>query len=367
MLNIVILAGGSGTRLWPLSKKNNPKQFVRFKNNQHSLFQMTINRIKKLDPHNMIIVCNKDHFTIVQQQIEEVNDNINNINNKISKIKIITEPISRNTAPPIAVICNMFNVNDNINDNINNNSNNIILVIPSDHIFDDDLFIKTIKENIHLTNYGIVLFGIKPTYPEIGYGYIEFEDNNIIKFIEKPKYEKALEYTKDGKHLWNSGVFLFTQNIMSTEFKMYAPDIWEPINDYMKIKIDDGNTFDIMHLDNTLYENLRNISIDYAIMEHHKSGKIIKYNGKWNDIGSFKALHSICEKDKNGNVIDIIANGNIKIINTNNCYIKSDKKNIAVIGVDNLSIIEYQDCLLITNNDQCQSVKNVVVEFEKIQ
>lgn len=350
---------------------------------------MTINRIKRLNPYNVIIVCNKDHLAIVQQQIEEVN-----INNEIAKIKIITEPVLRNTAPPIAVICNIFNADDNLNDNINNNindninnnvnnnvndnvdenvnnnisnnSDNIILVVSSDHIFDDDMFIKTIKENIYLANYGIVLIGIKPTYPEIGYGYIEFEDENIIKFIEKPKYDKALEYTKDGKHLWNSGVFLFKQNIMSAEFKMYAPDIWEPINDYMKkVKIDNKKIFDIMHLDNTLYEGLRNISIDYAIMEHHKSGKIIMYNGTWNDIGSFRALHSICEKDKNGNVIDITDNGKIKIINTNNCYIKSDKKNIAIIGVDNLSIIEYQDCLLITNNDQCQSVKNVVVEFEK--
>lgn len=340
MLTVVILAGGSGTRLWPLSRKKIPKQFLLLTSDRYTMLQLTINRIMNLKYDRLIIICNKDHDFILQQQINDLG--INNEN-----VFIITEPLPRNTAPPIAIICKMSNIDD------------IILIIPSDHVFDDDLFTDTIKQGIKLTNEGIVTFGIGPTYPETGYGYIEYNNNNndIIKFIEKPNITNATEYVIDGKYLWNSGVLLFNCGIMINEFKLHANDIWEDVDNYLNNKNFINN---VLNLEKNFFEKLRNISIDYAIMEQHTHGKVIKYNGKWNDIGSFKSLHNELPKEQNNNFLD----GDIQILNTTNCYIKSHTVT-ATIGVDNLIIVNTPDCLLVSNKNECQNIKQIVSELEK--
>lgn len=340
MFTILILAGGSGTRLWPLSRKEHPKQFLSLTDNKYTMLQQTIIRVMNLEPDRIIIICHKMHNLIVQQQINDLKINTKNI-------FIITEPLSQNTAPPIAIICKLSYDNDTI------------LVLPSDHVFDDKLFINTIKQGMELINQGIVIFGVKPTYPEIGYGYIEYYNNNVVKFIEKPNIVKAIEYFTDGKHLWNTGVFLFNCNIMINEFKLYAHDIWDNVDSNLNDKIFINN---ILHIEQNFYENLRNISIDYAIMEHHNNGKVIKYDGKWNDIGSFKSLYAELPKNNNNNYID----GDVQAIDTTNCYIKSNVTTVT-IGINNLVIFNTSDCLLVANIDECHKLRQVAVEFEKRQ
>lgn len=339
MFSIVILAGGLGTRLWPLSCKKFPKQFLLLTNDKYTMLQLTINRAMKLKPDNIIIVCNKEHDRIVKQQIDNLG-----IDKQI--VYIITEPIPRNTAPAIAVVCKIL-------------QSDTILVIPSDHVFDDDLFVNIIKQGIELINEGIVTFGVKPTYAETGYGYIEHNNNNIIKFIEKPNISNTIKYLNDGKHLWNSGVFLFNRNIMIDEFKLYANDIWESVDNYLNNKIFVDN---VLNLGEIFFRNLRNISIDYAIMVHHSNGKILLYDGRWNDIGSFKSLHNELPKEDNNNYMD----GNIQIIDTNNCYIKSHTVT-ATIGIENLIVVNTPHCLLVANSDKCQNIRQIVNELEEKQ
>lgn len=338
MLNVVIMCGGNGTRLWPLSREKLPKQFLNLTDKHHTMFQLTCLRIKDLNYETLFVICNEEHMFIVEQQLTEL---------QITNFKLIGEPFGKNTCSAIATACILSNQDTNL------------LVMSSDHIWNDNIFINSVKKGLELIEEGIVVFGIKPFYPETGYGYLHYSDNNLIKFVEKPSEEIANLYLDSGNYLWNSGNFLFSNKIMTTELTTHAKDI------YNNVLITLDNSGDLtkqqIKLNKEYFKEVRDESIDYAIMEFHKTGKVISYNDYWSDIGSFKSLHEHLEKDKNKNVLD----GDIKCIDTHNSFIKSENKLITTIGINNLVIIDTRDTLFIADKERSQDVKLIVKELKK--
>lgn len=344
-LNIVILCGGSGSRLWPLSRKYLPKQFLALTDNNLTMFQLTCQRVQQLNYHQLYIICNQDHLFLAEQQLQELH---------ISNYNLISEPFGRNTAPAIAVACQIID------------PESYILVLSSDHLYQEDEFINSINQGLQLTDSGIVFFGIMPTYPETGYGYIHFKDQQLISFIEKPNQQLAQQYLDSGDYLWNSGNFLFSNQEMTKQFKIHCPQIWSDISFTLinsgpiinkKLQIQAEFFTDV---------NPNDLSIDFAVMEHLNSSRVVKYQGLWSDIGSFKSLYDQKlqqlkpkEKDSNNNVFE----AEVYNLETNNCFIKSDKL-VATIGLDNLMIIDTSDSLLVADLNKSQDIKKIVKNLE---
>jgi len=337
MLNIVILCGGSGTRLWPLSRENLPKQFLNLTDKKYTMFQLTCMRVKDLNYQTLFIVCNEEHMFLAKQQLEELN---------ITNFKLIGEPFGKNTCAAIATTCILSSPECNL------------LVMSSDHMWDDKLFTHSINKGLELIEEGIVVFGIKPSYPETGYGYLYFSDNNLIKFVEKPNKEKAKEYVETGAYLWNSGNFLFSNKIMTRELHAHAKDIYDAVSVTLDNSGDLTNTQ--IKLNSNYFTEVRNESIDYAVMEFHKTGKVIMYDGYWSDIGSFKSLHDHIGKDSNGNVLD----GDVKCIDTYNSLVQSETKLVTTLGIQNLIIIDTRDVLFVADKERSQDVKLFVKELK---
>lgn len=336
MLNILIMCGGSGTRLWPLSRDSLPKQFLNITDEKLTMFQLTCLRAKKINFNKLFVICNNKHIFLAKQQLDDLS---------IENYKIIGEPFGKNTAAVIACASLLSNNNDNL------------LVLSSDHIWNDNIFIDSVKEGLNFCNESIVTFGIVPNYPETGYGYLNYSNNDLIKFIEKPNLEKAKEYLEDGNYLWNSGNFLFNNKIIIDEFLLNAKDIYESVQQVLQKSSIELNEFT---LDPIAFENVRSESIDYAIMEMHTNGKVVPYDGLWVDIGSFKSIYSMNDKDSNKNVL----NGDIFCIDTTGSYVKSDKL-VATIGIKNLSIIDTPDVLYVGDIDRGQEIKNIVSILKK--
>ncbi len=340
MINVVIMCGGSGTRLWPLSREKLPKQFLNLTQKEFTMFQLTCLRVQDLVYKNLIIICNEQHMFIAKQQIEEL---------EINNYKIIAEPFGKNTCAAITTACLLSDPTYNL------------LVMSSDHMWNDSKFIECVNKGLDFINNGIVVFGIKPTYPETGYGYLQTENNDLIKFVEKPDKDTAETYLKNGNYLWNSGNFLFSNEIMTNELKKNATDIYNSV--LMTINNSGNNIFlkkEII-LNKDYFTNVRDESIDYAVMEYHKTGKIVMYDGLWSDIGSFKSLHDFLAKDENENVID----GDIKCIDTTNSLIKSENRLVTTLGINNLIVIDTRDTLFIADKERSQDVKLFVKELKE--
>ena len=358
MYNFVVLCGGSGSRLWPKSRAMLPKQLLSL-TYEKTMLQNTILRIQKWILKNqeldtqITIICNKDHTHIVDTQIVELNLQ--------TKIKIICEPMGRDSAPAICIASLLNTPNDNT------------FILPCDHVFDDNEFVRCCTKAIDFLETSIITFGIKPNTPETGYGYINIGINNKTEqFIEKPSLEKAKEYLKDGNYFWNAGIFAFKNKNIITCFEKYAHDILD--NCRKTIENTNTNNTNIITLAKEPFITCRAISIDYAIMEflckekfNTESDNIVKgvtliYDSVWNDIGSFSALYDQLEKDKFQNVLkgDFILTKK-----TSGCYIESEKSMVATIGIENLIIVDTSDVLLICNKDNTQDVKQVVDILKK--
>jgi mannose-1-phosphate guanylyltransferase/mannose-6-phosphate isomerase len=332
------MCGGSGTRLWPLSREKLPKQFLNLTDKKHTMFQLTCLRVKDLNYENLIVICNQEHMFLVNQQLEELN---------ISNYKIIGEPFGKNTCAAIATAC------------ILTKPESELLVMSSDHMWNDDIFVNSVKNGLYYTNEGIVVFGIKPSYPETGYGYLNFSEDKLIKFVEKPNKETAQTYFESGSYLWNSGNFLFSNKIMTHELKTHAKDIYD--NVLKTIENSANLESQSIILDKKYFKEVRDESIDYAVMEFHKNGRVVVYDGYWNDIGSFKSLHDYLEKDNNGNVLD----GDVKCIDTFNSFIQSETKLVTTLGINNLIIVDTRDALFIADKEKSQDVKLFVKDLKK--
>ena len=343
MLSIkaVIMAGGSGTRLWPLSRSAHPKQFLPLNGNS-TMLQATVKRLSSLNIDSIVTICNEEHRFFVAEQLNEID--------KLGSI--ILEPVGRNTAPAIAIAAFIANPDD------------LMLVLAADHVIQDErAFTKSVSDATCLADSGkLVTFGVVPSKPNTEYGYIKrgkIEGAGFIveKFEEKPTLEVAQEYLSSGNYFWNSGMFLFKASRYLEELKKFCPEIYKACKAATeKTEFD----LDFLRIDKEKFESSPSISIDYAVMEKTEDAVVIPMNAGWSDIGSWSSLWDVSEKDFNGNVTQ----GDVMLYDTTNSYIRSDKKLVTGVGLDNLVIISTKDALMVAHKESVQDVKRIVEELK---
>ena len=321
----IILCGGSGTRLWPISRTLMPKQFVKLFNDK-SLFQLTVERNSKICD-SQFIVSNAEQYFLAFDQLEELNKTNN---------KFLLEPIGRNTAPAIALAC------------MNLDKDEIVLVTPSDHLIkNEEEYQEVLEKAKELAKQdNLVTFGITPTFAETGFGYIEANGFDVKAFHEKPDKKTSESYLKAGNYYWNSGMFMFKAGVFLEELKKYSPDIYE----VSKKAIKNANYEDIIRIRHEDMAKIPEDSIDYAVMEKSKKVKVVPSNIDWSDVGSFDSLISEIESKES-----------IEIDSSDNFYYSDDsKKLIATVGLEDFIVIDTKDALLIAKKGQSQKVKEIV-------
>jgi len=343
----VILSGGSGTRLWPLSRKQYPKQYLPLVGD-NTMLQETILHLNGLDNlADPIIVCNADHRFLVAEQCQQVD---------IQNPTILLEPVGRNTAPAIAAAALQ---------SINGSDDAVLLVLSADHVIQDvDAFHQAINIASQQAQEGkLVTFGIVPTDANTGYGYIKSSaDSNdgahkVEEFVEKPDLKTAESYLEQGNYLWNSGMFMFKATTLINELTVHSLDIVNSVSDAVNNAAQD---LDFIRLDKQAFESSPSDSIDYALMEKSDNVVVVPLDAKWNDIGAWSALHDIGTKDANGNVIK----GDVITQDTTNTYINANHHMVATIGVDNLIIVDTADATFIATQDKAQEVKSIVESLQ---
>ena len=346
----VILSGGSGTRLWPLSRKQYPKQYLPLVSDK-TMLQETIMRLKGLDNLlDPIIVCNSDHRFLVAQQFQQID---------ITEPTILLEPIGRNTAPAIAAAA-LQSLKHKYKDEA------VLLVLSADHVIQDiKAFHKAINIAINQACSGkLVTFGIVPSNANTGYGYIKSVKSNsngaykVEQFVEKPDLKTAQSYLRQGNYLWNSGMFMFKAETLVDELTANSPDIVKAVSSAIKNATKD---LDFIRLEEQSFSLSPNDSIDYALMENSNNVVVVPLDAGWSDLGSWCSLHDIGNKDQNNNIIS----GDVIALESSNSYIKSDHHMVVVIGVDNMIIVDTPDATLISTKDKAQQVKVVVQKLQK--
>ncbi|WP_314138606.1 mannose-1-phosphate guanylyltransferase/mannose-6-phosphate isomerase [Buttiauxella noackiae] len=342
MILPVVLAGGTGSRLWPLSRSLYPKQFLSLTSTS-SMLQETIMRLDGLTHENPLIICNEEHRFIVAEQLRQLS---------LEHSGIILEPVGRNTAPAIALAAIHA---------IQHQNDPILLVLAADHVIQDNAaFLATIQNALDLAESGkLVTFGIVPNKPETGYGYIKqgspvsanaFE---VSKFVEKPDLETAQKYLDEGTYYWNSGMFIFKASRYIEELKLYRPDILEAcINALQNASLD----LDFTRLNIDAFTQCADESIDYAVMEKTSDAVVVPLDANWSDVGSWSALWEVDTKDKNENVI----HGDVIAIDTHRSYLYSQHRLISAVGLEDVIVVETKDAILVSHKDKVQSVKDVV-------
>ncbi|WP_318503939.1 mannose-1-phosphate guanylyltransferase/mannose-6-phosphate isomerase [Photobacterium leiognathi] len=347
MILPVIMAGGSGSRLWPLSRTHYPKQFIPLVN-EYSMLQNTVTRLEQLSTFSPIVICNNEHRFMIAEQLREMN---------INDSSIILEPIGRNTAPAIALAA--FKA-------ISNGDDPLLLVLAADHVIKDKLaFTDAVNLAIPEAIKGrLITFGIVPKHAETGYGYIkqgqEISDElyHVEAFVEKPDFITAKNYLHHGGYCWNSGMFLFKASVYLEELKKFNPDIYSICEKAVKSSFTD---LDFIRIHKEIFEQCPDDSIDYAVMERTDKAAVIPLDAGWSDVGSWSALWDVQSKDNNDNVTQ----GDVLVDSVSNSYIYSQDKLIAAVGVDNLVIVETKDAVLVANKDKVQDVKNIVNQLKQ--
>jgi len=347
----VILSGGVGSRLWPLSRGMYPKQFLCLADPDLSMLQQTVGRSVGIDDIGpSVIVCNQEHRFIVGEQLQQIG---------ITDAKILLEPKGRNTAPAIALAA--FSVAEKDRDEV-------MLVMPADHVIADlGEFHRAIDLAFHLAEQGsLVTFGIVPQGPETGYGYIKAGSPvdgggfSVAEFKEKPDQRTAQEYIDSGNYYWNGGIFVFTASAYLEELKRFEPEVYKAAESAMSKAQPD---LDFIRIDEAAFIASPSISIDYGVMERTSKAVVVSLNAGWNDVGSWSALWDVSEKDENGNAIS----GDVIVVDTKNSHIYSENKLVSVVGVDGLVVVETDDAILVCDRQRAQNVKAIVEKLESLE
>lgn len=340
MIVPVILAGGSGTRLWPLSRESYPKQFCKIIGEQ-SLFQQTVLRAQAInDVAAPVIVTNESYYFICQDQLREIG---------IFDATYILEPCARNTAAAIALAAHTLAYDA------------IMLVMPSDHLIKDELYFASIieKSTVIVRQGKLVTLGIKPVSAQTGYGYIEqgtsvWQDIFVVKrFVEKPDEVTAKAYVAAGNYYWNSGIFVFAAGVYLAELDHYARDIAQSVRLAYQHATQQA---DFLRVPDALFAAVRSESIDYAVMEQTDNAVMIPFENYWNDLGSWAAVAESSQSDTDNNVI----NGPVVAEHTKNCMINTDKQLVTTIGLENIIVIATADAVLVADKNYAQTVKDIV-------
>ena len=347
MLVPVILCGGSGTRLWPLSRSSYPKQFVDLGNGK-TLFKETVRRSQIVAKDSIPYVVTSDaHRFYAQANLFECNQ----------QATIIVEPIARNTAPAIAAAANVA---------LEKDPDAVLLIMPSDHAIDDSKAFKiAVEKGARLAEDGyLVTFGIYPSSPETGFGYIKKgkeigSDGYVIdQFVEKPQEEIAKKFIDSGEYYWNAGIFMFRADRYIAELREYASGLEKSVEESVKDAVRLGN---VVTLNKEAFGQAEAISIDYAVMEHTKNAAVVPLKTTWTDLGSWEAFYESKTKDENKNVLE----GDVIAIDTKRCYINSRNRLIATIGLKNLAIIETTDAILVMPLNRTQDVRSIVGKLKE--
>ncbi|WP_022950586.1 mannose-1-phosphate guanylyltransferase/mannose-6-phosphate isomerase [Leucothrix mucor] len=342
----IVLSGGSGTRLWPFSRKGFPKQFLSFIG-EDTLLQSTLLRLPVgLEP---IIVCNEQHRFIVAEQLLEKN---------IKHKGILLEPVGRNTAPAVAIAAMHA---------METSPDELLLVLAADHAIENEgAFHKALDSAVKSAEAGnLVTFGVTATSPHTGFGYIKAGNPldggyHVDGFVEKPDIETANDYIDSGQYYWNSGMFVFRASVYLDELKRHRPDVYEACENAFDSKSAD---LDFIRLSTTAFELCPDVSIDYAVMERTDKAVVVPLDAGWNDIGSWSAIWDISEKDAEDNV----CHGDIIVQDSKRNLLFSEERLVTVVGVDDLVVVETKDAVLVANKESVQDVKKIVSQLKDSQ
>lgn len=354
MLTPVVMAGGTGSRLWPLSRQLNPKQFLKLCGDT-TLLQQTLARLDGLEITAPAIICNEDHRFLAAEQLRQAG---------VANASIILEPVGRNTAPAIALAALSATAKGH---------DPVLLVLAADHyIADQAAFQRAVQVATSLAEANkLVTFGIVPTHAETGYGYIQrgepvANQNSakaqasfaVARFVEKPDSQTAASYLQSGDYYWNSGMFMFKASVYLAALKEFRPDILDFCTRAFQAGTQD---MDFTRVDATIFKDCPEDSIDYAVMEKTHAAAVVPLEAGWSDVGSWSALWDIGTKDEHGNV----SKGDVLAISTTNSLVHAEHKLVATVGVDNLVVVETKDAVLVVHKDKVQDVKKVVDAIKK--
>lgn len=347
MILPIVMAGGSGSRLWPMSRELNPKQFLSLASEQ-SMLQVTVKRLDGLTDLKPQIICNEAHRFVAAEQMRQIG---------LEDCDILLEPVARNTAAAITLAALKAS---------SSGQDPVLLVLAADHLIGDaEVFRQCVRNALPLAESGnLVTFGIQPSSPETGYGYIEKGDNQgagftIARFVEKPDIETAQSYLASGRFLWNSGMFMFKASRLLEEVRIFIPEVLACCSQALE---QSSHDFHFTRVGAEAFARCPSDSIDYAVMEKTADAVVVPMDAGWNDIGSWSALWDVGQKDDDQNVLI----GDVLVEQVNGSYIKSTSRLVAAVGVEDLVVVETNDALLIAHKDKVQGVKQIV-ERLKVQ
>ena len=349
LIHPIILSGGTGSRLWPLSRSLFPKQLLALAG-EHSLIQDTVLRARGADFAPPLIVCNTEHRFLIAEQMRQAG---------IAPQGIVLEPVGRNTAPAAAIAALLV---------ADQNPESLMLLMPADHIVRNrTAFLQAVDRAAAAARQDhLVTFGIAPDSPETGYGYIRrgaalaglTDSFAVARFVEKPDTATAASYVASGDYSWNSGMFLFKASVFLAELERLEPEMLAHCREALA---KGGKDLDFFRLDSTTFAQAKAISIDYAVMERTSKAAVVPVEMGWNDIGSWEALWATAQRDTSGNATkgDVLHHG------TRNSYLRSEGPLVAAVGIEDVVVVATQDAVLVSHKSACQDVKRIVEQLEK--